>query len=61
MRKRVQVQEEYLMGLEADRKDWRRYRTHIVKNRAMKSKHKLLRRRLSYAGGDLTNTSASET
>lgn len=61
MRKRVQMQEEYLAGVEVDRKDWRRHCTYIVKKHETKSKHKLLRRRLRYNEEGFRDTLESET
>lgn len=50
MRERVQVQKDYLAGLEMDRRDWHRHRTALVMACATSSKHKLLRRRLMFGG-----------
>lgn len=48
MRARVQVQEEFLAGLELDRREWRRYQTHAAKSGAVESQHRRRQLRLAY-------------
>lgn len=48
MRERVQVQEDFLAGLERDRREWRRYRTWVAKSGAVAAKQKRRQARLAY-------------
>lgn len=48
MRARVQVQEEYLAGLELDRREWHRYRTRAAKHGAVAGQQKRRQARLAY-------------
>lgn len=48
MGERVQMQQDFLAGLEVDRRDWNRFRTQVVKTRASATKKKFLLRRLHY-------------
>ncbi|CAM9393438.1 unnamed protein product, partial [Hapterophycus canaliculatus] len=62
MRARVQVQEEFLAGLEVDRREWHRYQTHTVKSNAVAAQRRRLKVRLAYGnqqsddiGSDITS------
>eukprot|EP00752_Nemacystus_decipiens_P003563 g3286.t1 len=62
MRARVQVQEDFLAGLERDRREWRRYQTHAAKSGAVASHHRRRQLRLAYGddpsdgvGSDMTS------
>lgn len=48
MGERVKAQDEYLIGLQLDQRDWRRSRTQVVKERATAVQKRLLLRRLAY-------------
>lgn len=53
MRARVQEQEDYLAGLQLTRREWKRFRTQVVKNRVAASSQKMLRVRLNYGNEHL--------
>ncbi|CAM9201730.1 unnamed protein product [Ectocarpus sp. 4 AP-2014] len=59
MRARVQVQEDYLAGLEQDRREWRRYQIQAVKTKSVAVKQRRLRMRLAY-GTDLSDGIGSD-
>ncbi|CAM9752234.1 unnamed protein product [Ectocarpus sp. 6 AP-2014] len=59
MRARVQVQEDYLAGLEQDRREWRRYQVQAVKTKSVAVKQRRLRMRLAY-GTDLSDGIGSD-
>lgn len=59
MRARVQVQEDFLAGLEQDRREWRRYRTHAAKRGVVESQHRRRELRLAY-GEDLSDGVSSD-
>lgn len=59
MRARVQVQEDYLAGLELDRREWRRLKTQAVKTHMVGPKRQLLEARLKY-GSDLPDGDGSD-
>lgn len=48
MRARVQVQEDFLAGLEVDRREWHRYQTDAVKSNAVAAQRRRLQVRLAY-------------
>lgn len=50
MRARVQVQEDFLAGLELDRREWGRYQTHVVKSGVVASQRTRRQLRLAYGG-----------
>lgn len=59
MRARVQVQEDFLVGLEQDRREWRRYQTHAAKSGVVASQHRRRQLRLAY-GSDPSDGVASD-
>ncbi len=60
MRARVQVQEEFLAGLEHDRREWHRYRTQAVKSGSVSSKQRIRQVRLAY-GSDQSEGTGRDT
>jgi len=59
MRARVQVQEEFLAGLERDRREWHRYRTQAVKSSSVSAKQRIRQVRLAY-GSDQSDGIGSD-
>lgn len=53
MRARVQVQEDYLAGLERDRREWNRYQIQIAKSGAVAAQRKRRQARLAYGSDQL--------
>lgn len=48
MRARVQVQEDFLVGLELDRREWRRHQTRAAKSGVVAPQHRRRQLRLAY-------------
>lgn len=59
MRARVQVQEDFLAGLERDQREWRRYQTHAAKSGVVAGQHRKRQMRLAY-GSDASDGGGSD-